>query len=111
MGELEGRVALVTGGGSGIGAGCARRLAADAATVVIADFDQSAAERIAAEIGAAASAVAVDVRDPAAVDQLVAGRRLCPRPARHRAQHRRDRRARPRCRPSTRSTRGATWWT
>ena len=73
MGELEGRVALVTGGGSGIGAGCARRLAADAATVVIADFDQSAAERIAAEIGDAASAVPVDVRDPAAVDQLVAG--------------------------------------
>ena len=72
MGELEGRVALVTGGGSGIGAGCARRLAADAATVVIADFDQSAAERVAAEIGDAASAVPVDVRDPAAVDQLVA---------------------------------------
>ena len=73
MGELEGRVALVTGGGSGIGAGCARRLAADAATVVIADFDQSAAERVAAEIGAAASAVAVDVRDPAAMEQVVAG--------------------------------------
>jgi NAD(P)-dependent dehydrogenase (short-subunit alcohol dehydrogenase family) len=73
MGELEGRVALVTGGGSGIGAGCARRLAADAATVVIADFDQTAAERIAAEIGDVASAVPVDVRDPAAVDQLVAG--------------------------------------
>ena len=73
MGELEGRVALVTGGGSGIGAGCAHRLAADAATVVIADFDQSAAERVAAEIGAAASAVAVDVRDPAAVEQVVAG--------------------------------------
>lgn len=73
MGELEGRVALVTGGGSGIGAGCARRLAADAATVVIADFDQAAAERIAAEIGDAASAVPVDVRDPAAVEELVAG--------------------------------------
>ena len=72
MGELEGRVALVTGGGSGIGAGCARRLAADAATVVIADFDQPAAERVAAEIGGAASAVRVDVRDPAAVDQMVA---------------------------------------
>jgi NAD(P)-dependent dehydrogenase (short-subunit alcohol dehydrogenase family) len=50
MGELEGRVALVTGGGSGIGAGCARRLAEEGATVVIADFDQSAAERVAAEI-------------------------------------------------------------
>ena len=110
MGELEGRVALVTGGGSGIGAGCARRLAADAATVVIADFDQSAAERIAAEIGDAASAVPVDVRDPAAVDQLVAvssrptagstSRSTSPASA-----------GRPRRRPSTRSTRGATWWT
>jgi NAD(P)-dependent dehydrogenase (short-subunit alcohol dehydrogenase family) len=73
MGELEGRVALVTGGGSGIGAGCARRLAADAATVVIADFDKVAAERIAAEIGDAATAVPVDVRDPDAVVRLVAG--------------------------------------
>ena len=72
MGELDGRVALVTGGGSGIGAGCARRLAADGATVVIADFDLAAAERIAAEIGDVASAVPVDVRDPAAVDGLVA---------------------------------------
>jgi len=73
MGELDGRVALVTGGGSGIGAGCARRLAADGATVVVADFDQAAAERIASEIGDAASAVPVDVRDPAAVEQLVGG--------------------------------------
>ena len=73
MGDLEGRVALITGGGSGIGAGCARRLAADSARVVIADLDQSAAEDVAAEIGDAASAVALDVRDPAAVDQLVMG--------------------------------------
>jgi NAD(P)-dependent dehydrogenase (short-subunit alcohol dehydrogenase family) len=72
-GELAGRVALVTGGGSGIGAGCARRLAAASARVVIADLDQSAAERVATEIGANASAVAIDVRDPAAVDQLVTG--------------------------------------
>jgi NAD(P)-dependent dehydrogenase (short-subunit alcohol dehydrogenase family) len=71
MGELEGRVALITGGGSGIGAGCAQRLAADAATVIIADVDLTAAEKVAAEIGEAASAVALDVRDPAAVDRLV----------------------------------------
>jgi NAD(P)-dependent dehydrogenase (short-subunit alcohol dehydrogenase family) len=73
VGWLDGQVALVTGGGSGIGAGCARRLAEDGATVVIADFDQVAAERVAAEIGDAASAVPVDVRDPAAVEQLAAG--------------------------------------
>jgi NAD(P)-dependent dehydrogenase (short-subunit alcohol dehydrogenase family) len=73
MGELEGRVALITGGGSGIGAGCAQRLADDSATVVVADVDLAAAEKVAAEIGEAASAVALDVRDPAAVDRLVSG--------------------------------------
>jgi NAD(P)-dependent dehydrogenase (short-subunit alcohol dehydrogenase family) len=73
VGELEGRVALITGGGSGIGAGCARRLAEDAATVIVADVDLTAAETVAAEIGELASPVALDVRDPSAVDQLVAG--------------------------------------
>jgi NAD(P)-dependent dehydrogenase (short-subunit alcohol dehydrogenase family) len=69
--ELEGRVALITGGGSGIGAGCARRLADDAAQVIITDVDLTAAEKVAAEIGDTASAVALDVRDPAAVDHVI----------------------------------------
>jgi NAD(P)-dependent dehydrogenase (short-subunit alcohol dehydrogenase family) len=69
--ELEGRVALITGGGSGIGAGCARRLAEDSATVIIADVDPTAAEKVAAEIGELASPVALDVRDPAAVDHVI----------------------------------------
>ena len=38
MGKLEGKVALVTGGASGIGAGCATRLAVEGATVVITDL-------------------------------------------------------------------------
>jgi NAD(P)-dependent dehydrogenase (short-subunit alcohol dehydrogenase family) len=73
VGDLEGRVALVTGAGSGIGAGCAQRLADAAATVILADLDGSAANHVAAEIGQNATAAALDVRDPVAVHDAVAG--------------------------------------
>jgi NAD(P)-dependent dehydrogenase (short-subunit alcohol dehydrogenase family) len=61
---LEGRVALVTGGGGGIGAAVARRLAGDGARVVIADIDATGAagvEREIREAGGTAAAVRVDI--------------------------------------------------
>ncbi|SNS30169.1 bifunctional aldolase/short-chain dehydrogenase [Actinomadura mexicana] len=73
---LASRVALVTGGGSGIGAATARRLAAEGACVVVADRDLGAAEKVAAEIGATALrapdvAIAVGV-DVTSEDEITA---------------------------------------
>jgi rhamnulose-1-phosphate aldolase/alcohol dehydrogenase len=62
---LSARVALVTGGGSGIGRATARRLAAEGACVVVADRDADAASAVAAEFGGLA--VTVDVTDQDAV--------------------------------------------
>jgi NAD(P)-dependent dehydrogenase (short-subunit alcohol dehydrogenase family) len=72
--RLEGRVAVVTGGGSGIGRACALRFAAEGAHVVVADVRQDAAAAVADEITQAkgsATAFAADVSDPARVDALV----------------------------------------
>jgi peroxisomal 2,4-dienoyl-CoA reductase len=74
-GLFDGQVALVTGGGSGIGRGIADTLAALGAHVVLASRKQERVDAAADEIRAAggrASGVSVDVRDPERVQQMVA---------------------------------------
>lgn len=63
------RIAVVTGGGHGIGRAVCRRYARDGARVVVADLDSDAAGNVAEEIGGLARAV--DVADEAAVEALV----------------------------------------
>ena len=69
--RLQGKVAIVTGAGSGFGAGIARKFVAEGARVLIADRDQAAGERVAAELGASALAHATDVTDGTAVAAMV----------------------------------------
>lgn len=72
--RLDGRVALVTGAGSGLGQVFARALASAGATVLCADVDSAAAERTAGLIaagGGAARACHVDVAEASSVDTLM----------------------------------------
>jgi NAD(P)-dependent dehydrogenase (short-subunit alcohol dehydrogenase family) len=66
--RLAGKIAVVTGGGGGIGLASARRLTAEGATVVIGDIDQRSGTAAADELGGLF--VAVDVSDEAAVNNL-----------------------------------------
>ena len=68
--QLEGKIALVTGAGTGIGRGTARRLAEEGAFVYVTGRNLEPLEKVAAEIGGRARAVRADVTNKAEIDQL-----------------------------------------
>ncbi len=72
MGQLQNKVAIVTGAAGGFGEGIAKAYAAEGAKVVIADLNLEGAQRVAAALGANALAVKCDVANRADVNALVA---------------------------------------
>jgi dihydroanticapsin dehydrogenase len=74
MGRLEGKVGLITGGAGAIGRATARRFAAEGASVMVADRDETSAGEVAAELradGAQALGIGVDVTSDASVAAMV----------------------------------------
>ena len=71
MKGIEGKVAVVTGGASGIGAAACRRFVEEGARVVIGDIDGARAEALAGELGASAIAVQFDAGDTESVRNLI----------------------------------------
>ena len=74
MGQVEGKVAIVTGGASGIGAACVETLAREGASVVISDIDDPRGEALTAQInanGGAAIYLSHDVTDEASWQHVV----------------------------------------
>ncbi|HEU5382353.1 MAG TPA: SDR family NAD(P)-dependent oxidoreductase [Ktedonobacteraceae bacterium] len=74
MGLLNGKIAILTGGGRGIGAATAKLLASEGASLVVSDLDNGPAEETVAAIrgaGGSAQAVVGDVTDPAFPAQLI----------------------------------------
>ncbi|HEV7978466.1 SDR family oxidoreductase [Amycolatopsis sp.] len=65
MAELASKVALVTGGASGIGLACARAIVAEGGKVMIGDVSDDAGRAVADDLGAAASYVHLDITSPA----------------------------------------------
>ena len=71
MGQLDGKVALITGAASGFGEGTARLFAREGAKVIIADLNEAGAQRVAGEIGANALAVQADVSRREDIQRIV----------------------------------------
>jgi 3-oxoacyl-[acyl-carrier protein] reductase len=71
MSKLDGKIALITGGGSGFGEAMAKRYAQEGARVAVVDLRLPAAQRVASEIGGAAVAIEADVSNGAAVRAAV----------------------------------------
>jgi NAD(P)-dependent dehydrogenase (short-subunit alcohol dehydrogenase family) len=69
--QIENSVFLITGGGSGLGAATARRLAAGGASVVLADVNVGSGDQVATSIGERARFVQTDVADENAVQRAV----------------------------------------
>ncbi len=72
MARLAGKIALITGAGSGFGEGMARRFAAEGARVAVVDLRVDQAARVAESLGDAAIAIEADVSSGAAVEAAVA---------------------------------------
>ena len=72
MTRLAGQTALITGAGRGIGLAFAKAYVAQGAQVAIADIDLARAQKAAAEIGSAATAVEMDVTDQVSIDNAIA---------------------------------------
>jgi 2-keto-3-deoxy-L-fuconate dehydrogenase len=68
--RVDGRVALVTGGASGIGEQTSRILAEAGAQVIVADLNQTAAEKLATELPNQSRGAGCDITDPASVESL-----------------------------------------
>jgi NAD(P)-dependent dehydrogenase (short-subunit alcohol dehydrogenase family) len=72
MGRLDGQVAVITGGGSGIGAGTVRRFVAEGAKVLIADMDVDRGQALADELGDDAAFLRTDVSKEEEVAAMIA---------------------------------------
>ena len=73
-GRIEGKRAIITGAGSGMGRAAARRFHAEGASVALVDVDADALDAVASELGGGDSVLALpaDVRDEAAIEGAVA---------------------------------------
>ena len=71
MGQLAGKIAIITGAGSGFGTGMAEAYVREGAKVIVADINAEAGERVAKSLGSNAKAITADVSNGASVDAMV----------------------------------------